>query len=184
MAHPPKSKDTEQSASAAGAIEFGGGQEPSKEKAGQGTQKIIFVGGDAVKGDQVQISGSSYITGDVNAGGGTFIGRDLISAAGLSPAAVERLFAPLYTAVAQSEALGPADKDDLHAELHEVELEAGRGQAANEMVLARRLRNCHRVSPEVTRLALAVLADPVAGFGDPALKAVEIIRAKLEPPSA
>ncbi len=148
---------------------------------------IEFSQGNQVEGDQAEISkpavsteAGSYVPGTVNVGGGTFIGRDRIAGARLDPEAIARIFAPLYAAIEQRADTSPADKGDLIEELRDLQFEVGRGDDADAGLLQRRLRNLGRVAPDILRLVVAALADPVAGFSAVAARTAEAMRADLE----
>lgn len=156
-------------ASAAGGIEFGQNAEADKADPGK---------------PAVSTDAGSYVPGTVNIGGGTFLGRDRIAAASLDLEAIARIFEPLYAAVEQRADTSPADKADLAAEVRDLQFEVGRGDDADLSLLQRRLRNIGRVAPDILRLVVAALADPVAGFSLVTVQTADAMRADLGSASA
>ncbi|MEI7848496.1 MAG: hypothetical protein WCK35_22030 [Chloroflexota bacterium] len=136
------------------------------------------------KAEQVNTEGGAYVHGNVNTGGGDFVGRDKKVSGGErsvviggnatgSPIVVgdhntvtntnthNNIFAPVYRAIQQA-ALPTQVKADLQAEVKEIEAEVVKGELLDESFLARRLRNLKRMAPEIAEVAFAALAGPGA----------------------
>ena len=133
--------------------------------------------------DKIETGGGAYVHGNVNTGGGDFVGRDKkISGGGRSvviggnatgsPIVVgdhntvtntntHNVFAPVYRAIQQA-ALPTQAKADLQAEVKEIEAEVVKGELVDETFLARRLRNLKRMAPKIAEVAFAALAGPGA----------------------
>lgn len=135
------------------------------------------------KPGQVKTEGGTYIGGNVNTGGGDFVGRDkkvsssganisiggnvnggvIIIGDGNTVHKVENIFAPVYHAI-QSSSRPEQDKQDLTAEVKEIETAIVEGEI-EEPWLARRLRNLKKMAPEIAEVAFAALGGPGAALG-------------------
>lgn len=127
----------------------------------------------------VNTEGGAYIGGNVNTAGGDFVGRDkhvnvnsihvggsvsnstLIAGDGNTASHAQNLFAAVYRAIQQSPR-ATAEKDDLTAEVQEIEAQVLQGEAVDESFLARRLRSLKRMAPEIAEVAFAALSGPSA----------------------
>jgi hypothetical protein len=109
----------------------------------------------------VDTGGGSYIEGNVETGGGDFVGRDQISNVYYS-LEVDRLFQTIYAHLDRKD-LPAAHREDLQADLKEVEQEVAKGDQVDEGFLARRLRNIQRMAPDILDVILASIVNPVAG---------------------
>ena len=141
--------------------------------------------------------GGAYIGGNVNTGGGDFAGRDknvnvggrsiyvggnvkdstLITGDGNTANKVQNIFAPVYHAIQESNRT-PAEKEDLTADVKEIEAQAAGGALADESFFARRLRNLKRMAPDIAEIALAALAGPGAVVSMAAKKIAEKVKAE------
>jgi hypothetical protein len=89
--------------------------------------------------------------------------------AGLSAVDIKQLFDQLYTSIESNKQTSPADKEDLKAELKEIQSTVTEAVQKNENVdegfLSRRFRNIARMAPDVLDIVVATLGSPLAGFG-------------------
>ncbi len=87
----------------------------------------------------------------------------------------------LYRAVDEHPTLSPAVKADVKAEIQDVEKEIRKGDQADESSMTRHLRNVQRMAPDILDVAIAMLANPVAGLGMVAKKIVEKMAGEAKP---
>lgn len=92
---------------------------------------------------------------------------------------VHNAFQPIYRAVEESK-LPVTEKEDITAEVQELEAEVKKGDEADEGFLARRLRNIQRMSPDILDVALTTLGNPMAGLGMVAKKVAEKMKAEAK----
>jgi hypothetical protein len=78
------------------------------------------------------------------------------------------LFDEIYKKLDGHKALAPQQKEDIHAELQDVQLELEKS-TPDESFLARRFRNIKRMAPDIADIALETLKNPISGV-------VEIIK--------
>lgn len=141
---------------------------------------------------QVNTGGGACIGGSVHTGGGDFVGRDKsvsVSVGGnlngnmvigdnntvsSGAANLQNVFAPVYTAIQQA-ALPSQEKDDLTAEVREIETAIATGEAA-EPWLARKLRSLKKMAPDIAEVALAALGGPGAAAGAIVKKVAEKVK--------
>lgn len=110
----------------------------------------------------IQTQGGAFVAGDVSTGGGDFTGRDKITHAG-NTTNIQNVFAPVYTAIQQA-ALPPQEKEDITAEVKEIETAIVKGEV-DEPWLARKLRALKKMAPAIAEVALAALGGPGAAAG-------------------
>lgn len=145
----------------------------------------------------VHTGGGAYVGGAVTVGG-SFVGRDNIVITGdgnvvgsgnvvtvtkhseLDPAKVHALFEAWRQEVAQRPDLPPSVKEDVRAELGEVEAEIKKGEKADEGFLMRRLRSIGRMAPDILEVMLTTFANPVAGLGKVAQKIAQKAKEEAE----
>jgi hypothetical protein len=125
------------------------------------------VSGDFVGRDKKVSAGKGGIAIGGNVSGSTIISGDHNMVNSSSS------FAPLYQFIEEHPQLPPSDKEDLKAEVEELESEVQKGDQADESFLSRRLRNIQRIAPDVLDVALTTLGNPVAGLGMVAKKVVQ-----------
>jgi hypothetical protein len=114
---------------------------------------ISSTGGDVVQGNKIIVSsGSKYVGGDDN------------SVTGWSAKDVENFFAKVTQKIDAKPELAPTDKEDLKAEVQDLQTEVAKGEEANESFLERRLRNIKRMAPDILETIATTLADPKAGL--------------------
>lgn len=78
------------------------------------------------------------------------------------------LFDEIYKKLDVKKDLNPQEKEDVHAELKEAQLELEKPEP-DEGFLARRFRNIKRMAPDIADIALETLKNPISGV-------VEIIK--------
>jgi hypothetical protein len=117
------------------------------------------------KKTEIKTDGGAYVGGNVNTGGGKFVGRDDNSREGFSAREAQKLFESLYKTIETKADLSADDKTDIKVEVDELRQELAKGEKANETFIQRRLRNIGRVAPDILEVTLATIANPVAGFG-------------------
>jgi hypothetical protein len=152
------------------------------------------------KPGRVNTGGGAYVGGTVDTGGGDFVGRDKvtnnsgtsISVGGSVNGAnivvgnnnvvtntqttIKNVFAPVYDTIEKS-ARPPQEKEDLKAEVQEIETAVVKSEAVDESWLARRLRSLVKMAPDVGEVALAALGGPGAAFGTIVKKVAEKVKA-------
>jgi cell division septum initiation protein DivIVA len=103
----------------------------------------------------------------VNATGGNITTHHTVT--GLSAAEIKQLFDQLYTSIDARAETPKADKEDLKAEVKEIQATVTEAAQKNEKLdegfLSRRFRNIARMAPDVLDLVVAMLANPLAGLG-------------------
>ena len=78
------------------------------------------------------------------------------------------LFGEIYKKLDGKKDLNPQQKEDVHAELKEAQIELEKPEP-DENFLARRFRNIKRMAPDIADIALETLKNPISGV-------VEIIK--------
>ena len=99
-------------------------------------------------------------------GGGDFVGRDQTKTTGPSGDEITALFQALYAAVEKRPDTPPEDKEDLKANLQELQAEAAKGEGADEGFVARRLRNIGRMAPDILDVVKTTLLNPASGLAE------------------
>jgi hypothetical protein len=128
--------------------------------------------------NNINTGGGAYIRGNVNVGGsGTFVGRDDNRQTGANLDEIEKLFNSIYSKIEDRSGLTNQDKIDMKSEVDEIRQELSRKENINEGFIMRRLRNVGRMAPDILEVALAVIANPAAGFGVIGIKIAEKIKA-------
>ena len=146
--------------------------------------------------------GGTYIGGNVNTGGGDFVGRDQITTAEGGGVAIsgnvsgstivtgnhnvvsstvklqEQYLKQVYTAIEERPNTKPLDKEDLKANVDEIRAEDTKGDQADEAFIARRMRSIQRMAPDILEVVIATITNPLAGFGMVAQKVAEKIKAE------
>ncbi len=128
-------------------------------------------------GSAVQTNGGAYIGGNVSVGDNSkFVGRDDNSTSGASAEQIAQLFQAIYKQIDAKPELKPEDKQDLHADVHDVQTEVAKGDQADESFLERRLRNIQRMAPDILDVIVTTFADPALGLA----KVVQKVMAKAK----
>ena len=78
---------------------------------------------------------------------------------------LESLFKVIVEAVESQSNLAPAEKEDIKAELQEVQT-ALEEPKPDETFIARRLRNIKRMAPEIVEVAFETLKNPIGGVAE------------------
>jgi hypothetical protein len=124
------------------------------------------------KRSTVRTGNISDISGNVNVAGGNITTHQTTT--GLSAAEIKQLFDQLYTAIETNAKTSPADKEDLKAEVKEIQSTVTEAVKKNEKVdegfLSRRFRNIARMAPDVLDVVVKTLANPLPGIGEVANK--------------
>jgi len=147
---------TEGGAYIGGNVNTGGGEFTGRDKIVKAERGSVAIGGN--------VSGSTIVTGDHNAVGSTV---DLRKA----------YLQVIYEAIEKQVNANPLEKEDMKGLVEEIQEEDQKGDQADETFIARRLRNIQRMSPEILEVALATIANPLAGFGVAAKKVAERMKA-------
>jgi hypothetical protein len=91
------------------------------------------------------------------------------TALGMSVEEIKQLFDRLYAAIDAHAQASPADKEDIKAEVKEIQATVTRAAAKDENVdegfLSRRFRNIARMAPDLLDIVVATLGNPLAGLG-------------------
>jgi hypothetical protein len=188
-----KSKSTERSATMSdededrsGGVKFGsgkvtiGGDVVGRDKIT--TNTVNTGGGDVVQGSKTTVNtgGGAYVGGDVNVSGGSkFVGRDDQSQTGLSGEDVAKLFASIYQQIDAKSNLPPRDREDLRADVKDVEAETAKvaqGQTADESFLERRLRSIKRMAPDILEVMANTFANPTLGVATVIRKVIDRVK--------
>jgi light-regulated signal transduction histidine kinase (bacteriophytochrome) len=119
------------------------------------------------KHTSVKVGNISDISGTVNVAGGNIATHHTTT--GLSAAEIKELFDQLYAKIETRPETRTADKEDLKAEVKEIQstvIEAAqKNEKVDEGFLSHRFRNIARMAPDVLDLVVAMLANPLAGLG-------------------
>ena len=119
------------------------------------------------KQTSVRVGNISDISGNVNVAGGNITTHHTTT--GLSAAEIKQLFDGLYAKIETRPDTPIADKEDLKAEVKEIQATvteaAQKNNKVDEGFLARRFRNIARMAPDVLDVVVATLGNPLAGLG-------------------
>lgn len=119
------------------------------------------------KQTSVRVGNISDISGNVNVAGGNITTHH--TTMGLSAAEIQQLFDRLYTEIDARAKTSPANKEDIKAEVKEIQstvTEAAQKNAkVDEGFLSRRFRHIARMAPDILDLVVAMLGNPLAGLG-------------------
>jgi cell division septum initiation protein DivIVA len=115
----------------------------------------------------IRVGNVSGVSGEVNIAGGDITTNK--TANGLSAVEIKQLFDGLYTAIEANAKTSPANKEDIKAEVKEIQSTVSEAAKKNEKVdesfLSRRFRNIARMAPDVLDVVVATLGNPLAGLG-------------------
>jgi hypothetical protein len=119
------------------------------------------------KSTSVRVGDISGISGNVNVAAGNITTHQ--TTAGLTVAEIGQLFDGLYRTIETRPNTPTADKEDLKAEVKEIQSTVTEAAQKNEKVdegfLSRRFRNIARMAPDVLDVIVATLGNPLAGLG-------------------
>jgi len=120
-------------------------------------------------GSGIDIGDISDISGNVNVAGGNITTHHTTT--GLRAAEIKQLFDQLYTRIDARAETSTADKEDLKAEVKEIQATfteaAQKNEKVDEGLLSRRFRNIARMAPDVLDMTVAAVGHPA--FGHPSL---------------
>ena len=132
----------------------------------------------ARKQPALKVGNISDISGNVNIAGRNITTHQTIT--GLSASEIKQLFDQLYTAIESNKKVSPTKKEDLKAEVQEIQSTvteaAQKSEKVDESFLSRRFRNIARMAPDVLDVVVATLANPLAGLGVAVKKIAEKAR--------
>jgi hypothetical protein len=127
------------------------------------------------KSTSVRAGDISDISGNVNVAGGNITTHHTVT--GLSAAEIKQLFDGLYSQIDVHANTSPADKEDIKAEVKEIQstvtAAAQKNEKIDESFLSRRFRNIARMAPDLLDVVVATLGNPLAGLGVAAKKIAE-----------
>ena len=110
----------------------------------------------------MRVGNISNVRGEVN-----IAGRDIVKHE--SQTELRNVFLDIYRDIDARPATSPAVKEDLKAEVKDIEANVTAAAQKNEKVeeafLARRFRNIARMAPDILDVVVAMLANPLAGLG-------------------
>lgn len=131
---------------------------------------------------KVSVGNIIDVSGEVNVAGGNITTHQTT---GLSAAEIKQLFDQLYTAIETRAETSTADKEDLKAEVKEIQstvIEAAqKNEKVDEEFLAQRFRNIARMAPDVLDVLVATLGNPLAGLGVAVKKIAEKAKEETKP---
>ncbi len=126
----------------------------------------------------IKVGNISDISGNMNIAGGNITTHQ--NTTGLNAAEIKQLFDGLYTAIESNKKVSPTKKEDLKAEVQEIQSTvteaAQKKEKVDESFLSRRFRNIARMAPDVLDVVVAALANPLAGLGVAVKKIAEKAR--------
>ena len=115
----------------------------------------------------VSVGDVSNISGSVNIAGGNITTHQTTT--GLSGPEIQQLFDTVYSKIESRPQTSPEQKEDLKAEVQEIQVTITEAIEKNKEVdegfLRRRFRNIARMAPDVVDVVVATLANPLAGLG-------------------
>jgi hypothetical protein len=130
----------------------------------------------------INIGDISNISGSVNVAGGNITTHHTVS--GLSAAEIKQLFDGLYAKIETRPNTSTADREDIEAEVKEIQSTVTQAAEKNEKVdegfLSRRFRNIARMAPDVLDIVVATLVNPLAGLGVAVKKIAEKAKAETK----
>ena len=134
------------------------------------------------KQTSVRVGDISDISGNVNVAGGDITTHHTVT--GLSAAEIKQLFDQLYSNIYARADTSPADKEDIKAEVKEIQTSVTQAAQKNEKIdesfLSRRFRNIARMAPDVLDVVVATLGNPLAGLGVAVKKIAEKAKADIQ----
>ena len=130
----------------------------------------------------VRTGNISDVSGNVNVAGGNITTHHTT---GLSAAEIKQLFDDLYAKIEIRPETPTANKEDLKAEVKEIQATLTEAAQKNEKVdegfLSRRFRNIARIAPDVLDVVVATLGNPLAGLGVAVKKIAEKAKQETSP---
>lgn len=127
------------------------------------------------KETNIKVGNISGVSGNVNVAGGSIITHHTVN--GLSAADIKQLFDELYKSIDTHANVSPTDKEDLKAEVEEIQSTVTEAVQNNEEIdesfLTRRFRSIAKMAPDILDVVVATLGNPLAGMGVAAKKIAE-----------
>ncbi len=118
--------------------------------------------------NNVSIGNISGNSGTVNVAGGNLNVTQTFNN-GMSAEDIKQLFDQLYSAIDARSETPPALKDDLKAEVQEIQTAvteaADKNEKVEESFLSRRFRSIARMAPDILDVVVASIGSPLAGLG-------------------
>jgi hypothetical protein len=118
------------------------------------------------KGNEITVGDISGVSGTVNIAGGDITTHHT---SGLSGPELQQLFDTIYSRIESRQQTPPAQKEDLKAEVQEIQITITeaieKDKKVDEGFLSRRFRNIARMAPDMVDVIAATLANPLAGLG-------------------
>ena len=115
----------------------------------------------------ITVGDISEISGNVNIAGGDITTHHTVT--GLSAAEIKQLFDGLYSQIDARANTSPANKEDIKAEVKEIQSTVTNAAQKNEKIdegfLSQRFRNIARMAPDLLDVVVATLGNPLAGMG-------------------
>jgi len=113
--------------------------------------------------DRISTGDNSVVVGGSVSGSNIVVGNNNTTSNQI--AQLTQRFEIIYRAVEESQTLKPADKEDVKAELAEIQTALAEPQP-DESFLARRFRNVQRMAPEIMEVAFETLKNPISGVAE------------------
>ncbi|GAB1469546.1 hypothetical protein MASR2M66_04220 [Chloroflexota bacterium] len=113
--------------------------------------------------DRISTGDNSVVVGGSVSGSNIVVGNNNTTSNQI--AQLTQRFEIIYRAVEESPTLKPADKEDVKAELAEIQTALAEPQP-DESFLARRFRNVQRMAPEIMEVAFETLKNPISGVAE------------------
>ena len=134
------------------------------------------------KETNIKVGDISDVSGNVNIAGGNITTHQTTT--GLNAEELKGLFEKLFTAIEAIAKASPADKEDLKAEVEDIQSTVTEAVQKNEKLeesfLSRHFRNIARVAPDMLDVIVATLASPLAGLGVAVKKIAEKAKEETE----
>ena len=119
------------------------------------------------KRTSVRVGNISDISGNVNVAGGNVTTHHTTT--GLSAADIKQLFDQLYTNIDARTEISPAKKEDVKAEVQDIQTAVTeavkKNEPVNESLLSRKFRSIARMAPDMLEVLVATLGNPLMGIG-------------------
>lgn len=131
---------------------------------------------------EVRTEGGAYVEGSVWTAGGDFVGRDMnkvgsvsnstfavgsgsqaTSSQGVSGQDLAALFGSVYRLIESRPEKPDVDRDELQETVRRIEAEAGKGEEGNPDKVRRWLKSLADVAPDILKVTVSTLTNPVAG---------------------
>ena len=133
------------------------------------------------KQSNIKVGNITDISGNINIAGGDITTHQTTT--GLSAAEIKQLFDQLYTAIDTRAGTSSTAKEDIKAEVKEIQSTVTEAAQKNEKVdesfMARHFRNIARMAPDILDVVVATLGNPLAGLGVAAKKIAEKAKSEI-----